>query len=296
MRLSTEQKNRELEKYFRLVQATFDYLTTKFGRKLVIDDVALDEVMYSNQKIIAEKQFNERRLDKLKKQLKVETNWLMFTLDLDFSDYIKKNTAYEFDLFEDIKNATEEVLKKGIIENETDSRNVGLMINLYEKTVPDPEKMSRLQALQKDFHDKKWKSMEMESKKSKKQYEEHSQTREWVEENGMMMEVISGTVTVWDGPKPKHYKERKETAPNGKLSFTLTEYTSGKQSSTDVSIDFPETRIQIYHAEGIHPDINAFWKDNNTICIETLKQYTTLPKYKKVESYGDIVFIEYTEN
>ncbi|MES2652736.1 MAG: hypothetical protein V4663_13425 [Bacteroidota bacterium] len=292
MRLTREKKNAELQKHLTLVHATFDYLTIQFGRILVCDDVPSNEVMYTNQKARAEIYFKERRLDKLQKQLKGETEWLMITFDLEFENYIKKNTAYELDLFAEARSRTEEVLKKGKIEDNKDSHYVAIMTNLYEKTAGDPQKIKSLQFLQKIFYEGKGKPHSVSSKYT----EEHTELVKRVEKDGTIEETFISTVTYWDGPKPSHFNERKEMAPDGERWFTLTECASSKDSSTTVTIAFSKMSVQTYYAVGIHPNINAFWKDNNTIVIETEKSYTTHSKYHKVESYGDVIAIEYIES
>ena len=293
MKLTREEKNAELQKQLTLVHATFDYLTIHFGRLSVCDDVASNEVMYNQQKLNAETLFKEQNLSKLKKMLKDETHWLAINFDLEFGNYIKKNTEYEIDIFAEIKSGAEEVLKKGKIENKKEQHNVVMMISLYEKTIGDLLKIESLQLLLENFYQGEGKTHYASSKYT----EEHTELVETIEkDDGTIEQTFTSTVTYWDGPKPSHYNTREETAPDGKHKLTLTECTQGKYSSTSVSIDFSEIRIEFYHAVGIHPNIHAFWKDNTTIIIETNKSYTTHAKYRKVESYGDVIDIEYVEN
>ncbi len=299
--MTQDQKQAELEKYLAITLATYDYLISIYGRMIVCDDVSSYETSYNNAKGIAETYFKERQLAKLKKQFKNETEWLKIQLDLEFGDYIKKHTGYIIDIFADSRANAEEVLAKGSIESEKERRDVSQMVCLHQKTARNPNELKKLSVLLDDFHERKRvedKDLPKHKKFFKPFEHESEETRlvERAEKDGIIEETFVLTVTEWDGPKPKHYKQREEIAPDGKHRLTINECTSGKHSSTTVSVCFTETMIQVYYVDGIHSNINALWKDNNTIVIETEKNHTTHAKYKKVETYGDIITIEYIES
>ncbi len=299
--MTKDQKQAELEKLLAINLATYDYLTNLYGRSLVCDDVSPYETCYNNAKGLAETYRKDGQLAKLKKQFKNETEWLKIQVDLDFGNYIKKNTGYEVDIFAESSVGADKVLTRGAIENEKESRYLSQMISWHEKTAKNPEKLKKLRLLLKDFYDQKIKEDENlpKNKKFFKPFDEESEETklvERVEKDGMITEKYVSIVTDWNGSKPKHYKEQEEIAPDGKHKLSITECTSGKLSSTTVSISFTDTVIQVYYADGIHPTINAFWKDNGTVVIETEKSYTTHVKYRKVETYGDVIHIEYVES
>lgn len=51
----------------------------------------------------------------------------------------------------------------------------------------------------------------------------------------------------------------------------------------------------MYGVNGIY-HVNAFWKDNATIVIETKRNYPGYTQYKSVRSFDDIITIEYVES
>ncbi len=294
--MTKEEKQAELQRLLKIVNATFDYLTNRFGRMIVCDDVSTNEIIYNNQKVWAEKYFVELRLDKLQNLLSMFTTELKHPIDSEYAVYIKKNTGYDFDLWAENRKSTEKVLKRGKIVTEKERRDVSEMMDHFNEANEDLKKLKILRGLSADF-DKRKGNMNTGFSEV---VSETMELIETIEKDGAIVEKFSGTstvtVTYWDGPKPSHYNTRNETAPDGKHKLTLTECTQGKHSSTTVSIDFVDTRVEFYHAIGIHPNINAFWKDNTTIVIETGKNYTTLAKYRKVENYGDVIAIEYIES
>lgn len=299
--MTKDQKQAELEKSLAITLATYNYLIGIYGRMIVCDDVSTYETSYNNAKARAVTYFKEGQLAKLKKQLKTETDWLNFQLDIEFDNYIKKNTGYSMDIFSNSRAIAEEVLERGAIASEKESQNISQMVRWHQKTAETPEKLKKLSQLLDDFYERKRKEDENLPKHQKffNPFDHETEVThlvERVEKDGIIHELYEAKVTTWNGPKPKHYKEREEIAPDGKHRLTITECTSGKHSSTTVSISFTEMMIQVYYATGIYPTINAFWKNNTTIVIETEKKYTTSVKYKKVENYGDVITIEYIES
>ena len=76
-------------------------------------------------------------------------------------------------------------------------------------------------------------------------------------------------------------------------------YESGLDSvdcATQIMVNFKNSGSGIYSVNGINKGIKAYWKDNSTIVIETFKKYEATQKMPKVQSFSDIVKIEYIEN
>jgi len=86
-------------------------------------------------------------------------------------------------------------------------------------------------------------------------------------------------------------------SPNGKWKLTLTEH--GYDSTdcyTQVIIDFGSTGSGVYSTNGRNLGIKTYWKDNHTIVIETKKEYDAPQKWSQVQSFRNIVKVEYIEN
>jgi len=66
--------------------------------------------------------------------------------------------------------------------------------------------------------------------------------------------------------------------------------------STQVIINFKHSGGGVYSINGINKGIKAYWKDNSTIIIETFKKYEATSKMPQVQSFNDVVKIEYIEN
>jgi hypothetical protein len=76
--------------------------------------------------------------------------------------------------------------------------------------------------------------------------------------------------------------------------MTTTSYDS-RNAHTDVSIVLQGGSGSIYCVQGANLPIKAFWKNNNTIVIETSKEYTPMIQYHIVRSFEDVVKIEYVK-
>lgn len=89
----------------------------------------------------------------------------------------------------------------------------------------------------------------------------------------------------------------KISSPDDKRTLTLTESgTDENNCSTQILIDFKGGGAGVYAAKGINLSIKTFWKDNQTIVVETKKTYLVLQKWEQVQDYQDIIKVEYIEN
>ena len=91
------------------------------------------------------------------------------------------------------------------------------------------------------------------------------------------------------GPKTKHWAEQIEISPDGKRKVRVTQSSAGEDASTIVTIDFPKANGATYGTKGIYPDIEASWKDNHTIVIETRKDFIALVLAEKMDSLSEIL-------
>lgn len=97
--------------------------------------------------------------------------------------------------------------------------------------------------------------------------------------------------------KSKRYKEIPAIfAPDGRKHLHIVHWTSGQQSSTSVTIVFEKASTGIYCKIGLDQELTAVWKDNDSILITTKKDHLReAVKYRQVQSFDDIVTIEYAE-
>ncbi|HEY8897022.1 MAG TPA: hypothetical protein VIM79_19500 [Niastella sp.] len=64
--------------------------------------------------------------------------------------------------------------------------------------------------------------------------------------------------------------------------------------TTYIDIQFERSGTSVYIVEGDNLDINSYWKDNNTIIIETRKEYVAKSKHgEQYQSFDDVVKVQY---
>ena len=80
-------------------------------------------------------------------------------------------------------------------------------------------------------------------------------------------------------------------SPDKRCFFTIKEY----GSNTQLLLNFKTTGSGVYSIRGINKNLKAYWKNNSTIVIETRKEYISEQKWPQVQSFSDIVTIEYIE-
>ncbi|MGZ8511425.1 MAG: hypothetical protein ACXWWA_13650, partial [Chitinophagaceae bacterium] len=174
---------------------------------------------------------------------------------------------YDIDIFVSFQKRIDKIITRKRIKTENEYRDVLAMVdNLCQQTPVDQEKIDVLNNILIDFHGK-----------------------------------ISGTKT----PKSTSISSRKSNysikdlsetySPNNKRKLTITERVTDDNSTTQVLIRFELSGAGIYAANGINLNIKAYWKDNNTVIIETKKNYTVLQKWEQVQSFRDIVKVLYIE-
>jgi hypothetical protein len=254
-------KQAELHRLRSILLATIDYLSQHNAGSFVTDGYDAIREYFNNQQLQTEKYFRQGRLDKLQQKLRNLTKGPQNRADLQFGDYIHNQTGYTLDLFAEARLRLDNILKKGEILTERDSRDAGTMLFVLEQTGEDPQKVSLLRHL---F------AKQMHKQQAKKASAD---------------------------PTPADIKEQEAIAPDGKRRLTVSQWTDGKNASTYVSIIFEKATGPIYGTSGLHPDIQASWKDNNTIVITTQKHYSLIgTQHRQVSSFDDVINIEYIEH
>ncbi|MES2653225.1 MAG: hypothetical protein V4663_15905 [Bacteroidota bacterium] len=274
-------KQAELDRYRSISLATIDYLLKLNGGMIVYDGDDFMTEFYNIQRIETEKYHHEGKLDRLKARLTQQINSLQRMVDLDFEAYIKTTTGYDIDIFEGLQKRVDYILTSKEIRNDKEMSDIFTMRSYHQQKTKNKELIKDLEALISGY-----------SSKSIKRNSGHSHVISKEEKDGIeTVKMMSYT-----GPKLKHYKEQEILSPDGKCTLAVRQWSAGKDDSTTVSVHFPKAHGEIYRVNGICDDIRAFWKDNQTIVIETRKDYNAYPKYKQLRSFNDVVNIEYIEN
>ena len=85
-------------------------------------------------------------------------------------------------------------------------------------------------------------------------------------------------------------------SPDNKRKLTITESGDDNSAATQIFIEFENGGgAGVYATNGISLGIRTYWKDKNTIVIETKKDYLALQKWEQVQSFKEIVKVEYIE-
>jgi hypothetical protein len=282
--MQPEQKQLELVRHRSILLATLDYLEKLFGGSFVCDQYDPLAEYYQQQKIQTEKYFRQLKLDRLQQQLVKLTRDLQNRVDLNFAGYIKENTGYDIDIFEDLRKRVDAIIEHTGIRSENELNDIGTMMHYYE-VMADGEKVERFDTLLTNYSEGKHET-------SGKRKSGYSEVISRVEKDG----IEEVTISVSTGPKPRHFNEQEEVSPDGKRRLRVTQWGDRKHASTSVAIEFPAASGAGYGTSGIHPDIKAWWKGNSTIVIETKKEYEASVHHKEVRSFDDVITIDYIEN
>jgi hypothetical protein len=281
--LTPEEKKTELHRQRDLVLATLNYQLELHAGSIVTDGWDAAREYFDQQKLQTEAYFRGRRLDKLQQQLQRLTDGLRSRVDLQYTSYIKEKTGYDIDLFEGLQGHIDRILVQGNIQTDAEAEFVRVQLLINKQTMAEPQQETALKTL---FHDYFKRKQQSEKKAT------FSEVTKREENDGV--EVV--TVRISTGPKPVHLEEQEAISPDGKRWLRVTQWSDGKHASTYVVIIFPTTSGTVYAANGIRPDVKAYWKDNHTIVIETKKEYEAGVKYKEVSSFDDVIAIEYIEH
>jgi hypothetical protein len=92
-----------------------------------------------------------------------------------------------------------------------------------------------------------------------------------------------------------HKKLAEIFSPDNKRTITIHETCRPPHPvMTNVDIHFGRSGASVYMVEGANLDINVYWKNNNTLIIETSKEYVAKSKHaNQYQCLGDVVKVEY---
>lgn len=281
--MTSEERKAVLEKEYSIVQATLDYLMGLHGRTIVYDGDDIIGHYYRQEKQKAEKHYQERKRSRLQEQLKKITKSLESSIDFNYATFIKEQTGYSIDIFEEFKKNIQQLISQDEIETREQWDKAGLMLEFCKRTHADEIVIKKLNQLIETYVQKNLYELTRKNKNERTKVISRSSLSENIE----VVEVRIST-----GPKPKHEKEWEIPSPDKKLKIRINQLTYGKSANTYVNIRFPKTDGTLYATKGIH-EIEAYWKDNTTVVIRTTPDHESMFAYKKVESFNNIIHIEY---
>lgn len=281
--MTSEERKAALEKEYSVVLATLDYLIGLHGRTIVYDGDDVIGHYYRQEKQKAEKHYQQHKRSRLQLQLKKITKSLESSMDFNYPVFIKEQTGHVIDLFEQFKKNIEHFISQEEIHTKEEWTEVLKLLEYCKRTHADTTTIEKLNQLIERYTEKH--IVELTRKKKNERTEVIS--RSLITEHIEVVEVSIST-----GPKPKHEKEWEILSPDKKLKIRVIQLAYGKSATTYVNIDFPKTQGSAYYTKGIH-DIEAYWKDNTTIVICTTPDHEPMLTHKKVESFENIIHIEY---
>jgi hypothetical protein len=283
--LTPEQKQSALQRHHDIILATIDYLLAAHGGCIVIDQEDIVTDYYEQQKLQIAKYYNQRRLDRLQRRLATLIKGFQTSADLNYTGYIKERTGYDIDIFADLQKRVDAIIAHNEIRSKKEFNDAGTLFHFYHKTVREPGKLDVLRKLLLDYGEQ---TAAAPSRKGRGGY---SEVISKIEKDGVEETVIEFS----SGRKPKHLEEEESVSPDGHRKLRVTKQSNRKHSSTQVEIFFPAASSVVYSTNGIR-DVKAYWKNNNSIVIETKKEYMANTQNREIRSFDDVITIEYIES
>ena len=257
--LTIEANQEELNQLRDIILATIDYSLQKSTDTMKVDGKVPSESYYQKLKQDTEHYFKQKKHDKLKHILSKVLESPIARVDVNFDNYILEKTGYEISIFKDIQESVGNILAQNQIKNEKEFYDATILIRKFEQESPDEIKINVLNNLCRDFNKNRTKTNRLE-----------------------------------DRYIPKELSHVK--SPNEKFRLIVRENErNGEFGTTTVSINGKGGGASMYDAEGVKLDIKAFWKDDNTVIIESKKEYKILSKFNQIQFFNDIIDVNLIE-
>lgn len=270
-----------------LLIATLNYLLEYHSQDMVFDDYSPSKQCYLQQLKQAELDIKNSRSQRIKRRLDLHTAILRSKFDQGYNKYIKENTSYEIDIFEQFKSDVLPIIKKEKI----DDRDVYVVENFLKAYAFNSDEQDNVDIL---------KNLQA---KREAYLNNLAQGEELITESYHVIIQGKKSWTVADKDYEQFYKEHSKDwlleeiiAPNGVNKLLIQHSGKGEHALTYVVIELKAGSGTIYGALGEKLPLKTYWKDDNTVVVKTKREYKILDKYNQVSSYGDIVKIEYIES
>ncbi len=281
--MTSEERKAALEKEYNIVQATLTYLIGLHGRTIVYDGDDMIGHYYRQEKQKAEKYYQERKRSRLQLQLKKLTKSLESSMDFNYAIFIKEQTGYTIDIFKELTKDIQQLISQDEILSREQWEKANTMLEFCKRSRVDNTIIEKITQLIATYYRKNQHNLNRKNKNERIRVI----SRSLLNENIELVEV-----RISSGPKPKHEKEWVIPSPDKKLKIRINQLAYANSANTYVNIRFPKADGTLYATKGIH-EIEVFWKDNTTVVIRTNPNHETLYAYKKVESFDNIIHIEY---
>jgi len=262
--LTLETNQEELKRLRDIILATIDYSLEKSGNIIKIDGKVPAVSHYQKLKQNTEKYFKQRKLEKLHQTLLKTLEDPLARVDLSFDNYIKEKTGYEVDIFKNIQENVAKIIKQNKIKNEKEFVDVARMVGKLRQESADENKINVLHNLCRDFSD----------------FSKHRSKIENLKDDYIPPKELS------------HIK-----SPNEKFRLIVWEMErNGEYGTTIVYISSKNAGAGLYDAEGVNLNIRAYWKDDNTIVIESKKEYKAHSRRKQIQFANDVIYVNLIED
>jgi hypothetical protein len=238
---------------------------------------------YLQEKQETEKDYKELRLEMLQKRLGKLLSRLRNRTDLNFEYYIKEQTGYDIDIFEELRRDVATIVSKRKIENDGELRSVASMIQVYQSKSIGKEQIDLLINLTDDFA-------------KCRQPVKIIGDADFSEVKHVIVQLKAPQLdSESTGIQRNNVLLSEHRSPDSKRQIMTRTNGVGSNALTEVSISLKGGSGCIYCARGLSLPIKAYWKDNSAIVIETKKEYLVEIKHHTVRSFDDVVKIEYIE-
>jgi hypothetical protein len=258
--MATTLKQAELERNKAIALAILDYLQNTSGR-LILDEIDPEADNHRQIRQFIEESYQKKNLRRIQQIIRQMTEGLRMKADRNFGIYIKEKTGNDLDIFENLQERFDKIMEQQKITSEQEIRDAMTMISTYRQTPGNQEKIDLLAQWTTEYHKQK------SSQKNSAVITERQLT------------------TVFES-----------NSPDGKCRLLIAEdIANAENPMTRVLLVFDLDGGSIYAVPGINLGISVHWEDNNTVVIETKKDYSPVSMHKQVQRLGDMISIKYIE-
>jgi len=252
---------RELLRHRDIILAAIDYSLEKSNSTIKIDGRDPSEPRYLRLKQSAEIKFQKGKLGALQKMLDKLLEDPLDRADLSFNRFIKNKTGYDINIFENIKERTETIIKRNRIKNEKELHDIVRMLNILGQEAKDKSKIDILRNLSRDFT------------------QQQNKDKDAIERSQIPKELFA------------------VYSPNKKFRLSILEQEqNGEFGTTTIFVNAKYAGASLYDIQGINLNIKAYWENDNTIIIETKKKFKSLSQHKQIQFNEDIIDVKFIEN
>lgn len=265
-----------------MVDAAIEYELIYTAPEIVYDGFAPLKEHFMHQQKKADEYFEKSNLQELVRLFEKLTAKLKFKAELKFVAFIAEKSSVDFNPFDGLEDKANRILKNGKIQNEEERKSADLQLDIYKQTDPESKKIQLLNDLICYYY-------ATEPPKENETTWSKVLKREKVGDGRELVSVVSGT-----GPKPLMYEDERIKSPDDKRVVSITQHSiDGKTGVTMIQVILTRTSLPIYQLNELNGNIQAYWKDNNTIVIQIPGNVNAVVQYKTVQSFDDVIKIEY---